>query len=692
MSLIGPESSAKLTNPVLSSRSHPKSRRAFLIYLAVAMVGVVAMALTVHQLGWYRQDWLILWSLKTGLGSKLNLLLETENSLVAVIYTLLYRYFGSSKLAWQVWIILLRLLTSLGFLRILRLLWPKNPVVTFVIALMFVVYPGFTQLSSALTYSTYYLAFGIALLSIWLSLIAIDTRSTSRIALIIASILLSLLYMRIYPYMIGFEGVRFILIAYRYYQRKKAYLGAWMRVALPAWLPYILPLLVMAYWRFLAFPGSQTKTALGLLRDMLVGDFSGSIGLLFYRGITDFVKAVLGAWVLPLINGLRQSSWGEMIFAAALGLLALSIAWIALSMLDSYSESKTSVAKSPTRLREVIIVGVLWTFFTILPVTLSTQFITFNTPQDRFALHTAGGAVILLVALLMLAVRWRKLQQVLTAGLVFIGVVSLVLSSFHYLHFWNIQRSAWWQFYWRSPDLREDTALVMQLPPNYALAEGYEVWVPANLIYQKNADDLYIQGEIVNPENVNAIAGGELLVKGLPSFTVASNFQNGLITSNSSGGCLHVYDSNWFIPYINENPLISQAAVSSTVSQIKSGMPVRPPAAPAFGSEPTHDWCYYYQKASFSVQHNDRIVIRGIWNQIQSKKLQPAPGNELEWLPVFEGLYTLNFHIDSAEVESKIRANPQALQNFCSYYPADSPVFAQLTPERAAIVRQLCSE
>ncbi|HMN11965.1 MAG TPA: hypothetical protein PKD55_06535, partial [Bellilinea sp.] len=59
VALIGPQRTDGLANPVLSSRSHPRSRRAALIYLAVAMVGLVATALTIHQLGWYRADWLI---------------------------------------------------------------------------------------------------------------------------------------------------------------------------------------------------------------------------------------------------------------------------------------------------------------------------------------------------------------------------------------------------------------------------------------------------------------------------------------------------------------------------------------------------------------------------------------------------------------------------------------------------------
>ena len=627
------------------------------------------------------------------LGKDINLLLGAENTLVGPIINVLYRYFDGSRLAWQIWIVLLRLATSLGFLRILRLLWPKNPVVTFVMALLFAVYPGFTQLSSALTYSTYYLAFGAALFSIWLSLIAIDYRSTAvKAALIVAAVLLALGYLRTYPFMIGFEGVRFLLIGYRYYQRRKAFVRGWALKTLKVWLPYTLPLLAMAYWRFVSFPGTVAKSDLGLLRDLLSRDFFGGLGLLLGRAAGDFVKAVGGAWILPLWRGIVNGVPGEWVFAGALGIVALSIAWIALSMLDSYSESEKSVVKSPTRLLEVAIVGALWTLCTILPVTLITQYIDFYTPLDRYALHTAGGAVILLVALLMLIVRNRRVQQVVIALLVFAGVVSLVLSSFYHLNLWREQRTAWWQFYWHAPDLREDTALVLQLPQKYALAEGYEIWAPANLLYQKNSADLYIQGEVLNDETVESIANQQTLVKVLPPLTIQSNYANGLVASLQENGCLHLYEQGWYVPYGSAGALTKQAATVSKTAQILTAMPVRPPTRSTFGREPTHDWCYYYQKASYAVQHQEWLVIQGYWNQIRAEEMAPDPGYELEWLPMYEGLINLRFHIDAATVASRIKANPAAVSDFCAPFSASPEAISALSPERQTIVRELCSE
>lgn len=59
-----------------------------------------------------------------------------------------------------------------------------------------------------------------------------------------------------------------------------------------------------------------------------------------------------------------------------------------------------------------------------------------------------------------------------------------------------------------------------------------------------------------------------------------------------------------------------------------------PPDIP-FGSEPAHDWCYYYQKASLARQIGD-------WNEVvrlgeEASTLELSPVDEIEWMPFLEG-------------------------------------------------------
>jgi hypothetical protein len=78
-------------------------------------------------------------------------------------------------------------------------------------------------------------------------------------------------------------------------------------------------------------------------------------------------------------------------------------------------------------------------------------------------------------------------------------------------------------------------------------------------------------------------------------------------------------------------------AAFSNPGQIENDPPqaVTPPAD-IFGSEPPHDWCYYYEKADLASQVKDWKQIIELEKAAKQAGLGPHYGTEL--LPFIEGL------------------------------------------------------
>ena len=100
-------------------------------------------------------------------------------------------------------------------------------------------------------------------------------------------------------------------------------------------------------------------------------------------------------------------------------------------------------------------------------------------------------------------------------------------------------------------------------------------------------------------------------------------------------GCLKVLD-----PSMATNPgLIGvepQYAAFSNPDQIEASpaLAVTPPAD-IFGREPSHDWCYYYEKAALASQIQDWNRIAGLAQEAAQAGLGPHNGTEL--IPFIEG-------------------------------------------------------
>jgi hypothetical protein len=91
---------------------------------------------------------------------------------------------------------------------------------------------------------------------------------------------------------------------------------------------------------------------------------------------------------------------------------------------------------------------------------------------------------------------------------------------------------------------------------------------------------------------------------------------------------------------LDELPISSPAVLTLTapysrLNQIITDAP--PPTVPAhiFGTEPTHTWCYYFQKAELARQIGDWEQVAALGDTAIDAGI--APANDGEWLVFIEG-------------------------------------------------------
>src|ERR1041385_2492957 len=191
----------------------------FVACLLIFLTTLITYGISITQLGYYRDDWFVLWSGHARGAASIGPLFASDRPFMGIVYSYVYRLLGDTVINWHLYALLWRFIGGLAFLWILRLLWPNEKYMTTLMAVLFIVYPGFLSQPNANTKQNHLYGFGTALLSIALMLQALKTNKQGwKILYIVLSLLLTANYLWIYEYMIGFEGTRLILLGYALYQ------------------------------------------------------------------------------------------------------------------------------------------------------------------------------------------------------------------------------------------------------------------------------------------------------------------------------------------------------------------------------------------------------------------------------------------------------------------------------------------
>lgn len=599
------------------------------LLLLFVVAGLAYLPLIV-KFGYAFDDWYLMWSAKAYGPQVFFPIFSVDRPLRAYLMFPAYLLFGENPLWYNLSAFALRVIGAFLFWWMLRMLWPRAQTAMMGMALLFVIYPGFLSHPNAVDYQSHISALALAMFSLALTVKAFTAANSTlkRVAMLIGSAVLGWLYLGLMEYYIGFELVRALLVGLLALRAETTWrLG--IKKALIDWLPLSVVPIGFVFWRVFIFVGERKATDAGAQLALAIASplqtvFGWSIGL-----FQDIFQTVLMAWVLPLAQLWGRLSAWQIAAGLVLGILGALIAGL---VFKNNNDEARDWRVEVFWLGAAIVVGGL------IPVVLANRSVEFPY-YSRYTLISSTGVAMMAVALVF-SLPGQRLRQVFFSALVFLSILTHFANSVSAANETASMRDFWWQVAWRAPMLEQNSTLIAQYPLA-PMQEDYFVWGPANLIYYP--EKLYDKD--IQPALFAALPTDETLQKVLArkrqeydkrrNIITYANYRNILVlVQPTTKSCVRILGPDATDISALDADIFIQMAPFSEIERVQQGSDQPIPPHFAFGDEPEHGWCYYYQKASLARQYGDWQTVLNVGSEARLKNLSPY--DEIEWIPFLQ--------------------------------------------------------
>lgn len=638
-----------------------KVRSSLLNVFVLVAIGALAYLPLINRIGYTHDDWYLMWSAKTNGASVFHPIYSVDRPLRAYVLEAEYAVFGESVLLYNLSAWVLRVASALLFLWWLGMLWPNQSRWTFLMSLLYLIYPGFLSQQNGIDYQSQILSLALAMLSLGLTVHAFsESRLWLKIFEIMFAIVLGVIYLGLVEYEAGFELIRFLILFIlvgRVFQSYRDRMIATMK----AWLPYSLIVFGFGFWRFFIFKGERSATDVNIQFEQVQLYPIQTIYHWMVQVVQDMFDVILNAWTIPLSQLIGYvERWGTFVAIAAVVLVLFAFMKEDENGLQRELDTDTFSA-------EALWFGFLSAAAGLIPIAMVNREVAFPS-FSRYALVSSVGVAIFWVGLLM-HLRGRYLRSAVLAGLVLIAVLTHHANSVKFADETAALQNFWWQISWRVPQLAARTTL-MGMYPVGGIEEDYFLWGPASLIYFPEK----AESETIGPTLFAAVLNKDTVTKVLAkerqefdnrkNIITYKNYRNILILSQPTvNSCVHVING--------QQPEFSQwepdsirviGSYSELEHVLASEAPHTPPAI-VFGSEPKHGWCYYYQKADLARQRGDWDEVMKLADEALGKKL--TPNDSIEWIPFLQAYAQAGDIEHLTELAPKITSSPYVAGQAC---------------------------
>jgi len=602
-----------------------------LFYPAVLLlVGLAAYGILLSRSGFYWDDWesVYLYALH-----KPEIILQyfNERPLSSLIYIFLFPITKMTPMLWLIIAFTLHWGGVLGIYYALDKVWPERIYQNRWIGILLFVFPAFLQQPVALCYSRHFTSFALFGFSLLFTVLAIKDQKHFWLW-VSFSVLFGLAQVFIIEYFVGLEILRplitwFALRPQNYEEKKSA-----LRKTLLLWAPFVIGLAIYFGWRFFYLPfliGGGDPNNPQLLKALFQSPINSTLKFtaLIFRDLWYMLFAVwAGGFSADKLSFLHSKiaiiSWSSGIIAAILAGLYIK---------RTCREENNSRNNS---FLQILFFGLVAFLAGGIPVWATNRQINDGKWSDRFALAPMLGAVIIIVSVIDWLIRTRNQKQAILSLLLVVSIAVQVFNANTFRQDWVLQRSIYWQLAWRIPALKPGTAIIGTgtFTPKSSYYDGVYI---VNLLFDKpvklNPNYDYFDIYHLNPTNFTI------------NQPLTSSPRSGKFVGNTSqaigvyfdwvGGCVRLLDPVYTgDPSFAEN-LNNVLPLSNLNQVITSDSPTSPDPA-IFGPEPSHDWCYYFEKADLARQLQDWETVIQLDSTAESKSLKPVLG--AEYIPFIE--------------------------------------------------------
>ena len=584
--------------------------------LALFLIAVIAYGILAPQLGFYWDDLPMSW-IRYELGPEaMTRYFSTNRPVWGLLYQVTTRLIPQNPAYWQAFALLWRWLGAVVVWAIARQLWKDKPRFALSVSFLFLLYPGFNQQWGSYLYSHFFIVIFFYLYSVYLSL-----RRKTIAALIFSALNL---WMMEYFFPLEFARIGFIWTSLR-----DEYPNPRDRVkpSLKLWAPYLVLFFLAVLSRLFIFNnqvygiglGSKLRTAPLATLLSLVQDFFLSIWTVLVAAWIQIVTAID-----PSVHGTRTIA---LYIAVSLIVFAIALYFLLIQAKDDPRRRSTYYA---------IGLGLFLLPFAGAPFWLTGLTISLAHPASRFTLPFMLGVSLIVAGLIeFIPVRARYF---ILAAIVGFSAGRQFLWSTDYLRNWQAQKNLFWQMTWRAPGLKPNTVVLMNEELDFYADNSLSA--PLNWIYDPNASADKIGYVLFYPTN----RLGESLPALQSNLPIQYDYIAGRFNGNTSNAvafyysppaCLRLLDPDLDSNnrFILDESLMREASALSNQDQILDSSDAKMPDA--YGPEPAHGWCYYFEKAELARQFGDWEAVTRLGDE--ASKLNDYPNNPVERFVFIEG-------------------------------------------------------
>ncbi len=604
----------------------------------------------VADLSYYKDDWYYIYDAYIAGASVFREMFSIDRPARGLFFEVFYNLLGPNALPYHMSAFAWRILAVGAALWLFNMLWPKERRTALLMAALFALYPGYLWWVSAIEYQPMMASLALQVSSIALTIKGIQADKLHlRIFWTCAAILTGWAYIWLVDYAIGAEVLRFLFV-WVFVSRTKEPVNILRSLlgSLKVWAIYVLIPVGFLVWRTLFFSGERKATDIGLQLGVFFADPDSTLLRWMVQLIQSIINVGLAAWILPFSTyffGLRLRDVLSALFLAFV--VSFIVLWTAGSISPGEKDQPSNDGRTlPVNFsKDALVLGCLGVIFGVLPVVLANRSVTFN--LSHYALPASLAGVLLITGVIQ-AINTSSLRMTIFAALIALAVLTHFAVMTNAITEERLLQNFWWQTTWRVPAIRSETTLVIHYPSANIGDDGFGVMEAPNLIYFPQAA-LDAQGDV--HYNLSALSPSDKTVQtilvgnvyretGYRSHTVNFDYENILILSQPlTTSCVHVIDGNRPVLSAADPGNLLLIASKSNIENINTAAPAAVPQKFAFGLEPEHNWCYYFEKADLAIQQQDWELAAALGDEAISLKLTPE--DQSEWMPFVEAYAVL---------------------------------------------------
>ncbi len=644
-----------------------RRRGDLLAVVSLFVIGGLVYGVFIPSLGFYWDDWPVVWVFNALGPHGVARYFAGERPVTGWVFANVARIVGTSPIGWQVLSLLVRCGTSAMLFIGVSELWPTRREVAFLVGLLALLYPGFSQQPIALTYLSQNLSFFLYVFSLAATIFCI-TRPAYRWWFFAIALTTCGLACAITEYFVGLELFRPFLIA-SLAERNTAGrdIRKSLRTALIYWSPFAAVWAGYLIWRGFIFRVATMRSYenVGSSLSIILRNPIHETALRIHASLHNILMATIFAWVRPfspeffvLSSRVTIRSWMIAIVVVVIAIFTLRRLIVDRQQTLASGSSDDMIDRIPKSGLLLSVAALCAAEFPFLVPSEMTEFTANPSYDDRFTLPFIVGSSLMLTWILVTLGKTKVSRIAIVAVTLFTFSAFQVQNSNLYRQDWRSQKSLFWQIYWRAPDLKPGTSVfVYGLPKSL---RGNHAAGLLNMLYDRDDKegtlnyfifDLSQLSEPLTGSNLS-YKPGVLLKSQVRTYPYQGNASQSLVAWISPGGTFRVLSQP------DANQILRCPVICMNTSQLSKPRELISPEERSgsllkiYGMEPTSQWQYYYQKAELARQLKDWAAVAALGDEATRQGYTPQDPSE--WFPFIEGYARTHRYQTAAELSEKV--------------------------------------